>query len=445
MTTDDERSPTTGATPQTKTQSSVVRRPSSIQPMRVLFISHYFPPDYTGGAEVSLFHTYRGLVERGLVCTVLSVNHRAAQAVNEWYEIDGVQVHRVRFGTRWPGGQLLDPRVLRAVRREIRDLCPDIVHVHNVFDASLAPFVACRLEGVPVVNTLHDLWLTCPNNMRYRADGSFCDPKKFPRGCGNCFRDNVYWAAVPFRHQIFRALTANVARFLPPSQAVLERHVESGYRRERFQRLRLGFADAPAAPPASPAVARITGEAGRRPTLVFAGGGIQIKGAEVLLRALPDLLARVPDLQVIVAGGGDGDLKAAMARTSTAVQVIGPVPFHEMRALFAAADLVLYASVWHENSPVVTFEAFQVGTPLVASAIGGLPEFIREDETGYLFPPGDAHALVDKVAAHFAKPPRERRAMRQRCARIVRTTLSLAQHLDALEAVYGEVLEERGA
>ncbi len=413
--------------------------------MRVLVFTNFFPPDYVGGAEVSIYHSCRGLMTRGVVCSVLTVNHRQPVRANEWFDLDGLSIHRVRFDTRLPGGSLFDPRVYQTVRREIADLRPDVVHVHNVSGASLAPFAAAKSMGVPVLNTLHDLWLICPCNMRLQADGSYCDPRRWPNGCGRCWRQNDYWAAVPRRHQIFAALTRGVDRFLSPSQAVIDRLVETGYDRERFQLLRLGFDDAARQNEPLPApVARAIGETRGRPIIVFAGGGTTIKGARVVLDAVPKLVEQVKGLRVLVAGGGDPEVLAEFERlpppASEQVTVLGRVPFHAMRQLFAAADLTLFPSLWHENSPVTIFENFQVGTPLVASRVGGIPEFIDEGETGYLVPPGDVDALVDAVVGHFGRSPVERRRMRQRCVKVVQTGLSLDAHLDALEKVYEEML-----
>ena len=407
--------------------------------MRILVFTSLFPPDYTGGAEVSLYHTTRGLATRGHVCSVLSVNHRLNESVDERYDFDGLRIHRVRFPTRLPGGSVFDPRVYRAVQRAMAEVQPDILHVHNVAGASLAPFVAARAAGLPVVSTLHDLWLICRSNMRYRQDGSFCDPRRFPHGCGDCVRRYDYWAPVPQRHRVFAALTKNVATFIAPSQALIERHVEAGYSRARFRLVPYGFEEAAVPPPTHPAVAKILRSAAQQHTVVFAGGGVEIKGARVVLAALPTLLAQDERLRVVIVGG-ESELLTHFRQLGPRVQVLGRIPFQDMRALFAAADLSLVPSVWHENSPVVIYENSQVGTPVVGSAFGGIPELIDEGETGYLFPTGNATALAAQVAAHFARSPGERRRMRQRCVEVARTRLSLDRHLDALERIYGEVL-----
>jgi glycosyltransferase involved in cell wall biosynthesis len=407
--------------------------------MRVLFVVNTFPPAYSGGAEIASYHACRGLLRAGVDCSVLVLNNRAAEPADEWYALDGIPVHRVVYvRLRTSVTDVLDRRLYRVVRSELRRLRPDVVHVQNVSGATLAPFLACRSAGVPVVNTLHDLWLLCPNNMLYRDDGTFCDPKQDHRGCGDCFRRYDYWGNIPFRRRVFAALTSNVRVFVSPSQAVIDRHLEAGYAPERFRLIRLGFEEA-AAPGHSSILARDVERADSGPMIFFAGGGVEIKGAKVVLEAIPQLLASIDGLQVIVAGGGEPGLISAFRRHAPAVQALGSVPSAQMHGLFAAADLTLVPSVWHENAPLVVCESFQGGTPVVGSAFGGIPELIRDGETGYLFPVGNSGAMVDAVRQHFQRPSIERRHMRQRCAEEVQTRFALSQHVEGLQQLYREV------
>ncbi len=410
--------------------------------MRVVFFTQTFAPDYLGGAEISLYHTARGLQGRGLECIVLNVSARRPRRETRRHELDGIPIHRVVFSTPWPNPYLdiFDPRVYFAVRRELNQLKPDLFHVHNVAHASLAPLVAARTTHTPTVMTLHDLGLICPNNMRYQSDGSYCDPRRYPDGCGRCYRRNMHWGDIPQRRRSLMALTANVARFISPSQALIDRHVEVGYDPARFRHVTNGLAEPTPAAPQHLGVRAVCAEAHARPTLVFGGGGLETKGAKLVIEALPKLLAALPNLQLAVAGWGDPDLLHAYYGYGDSVHVLGGVPFADMRALFSAADLSLVPSVWHENSPTVIYENYQVGTPVVGSNLGGTPELIDEGRTGYLFTSGSADELAGKVIHHFSRPAWERRQMRQACVQKARGELSYTVHLDKLQAVYAEAL-----
>ncbi len=415
--------------------------------MRVVFLSHTFVPDYIGGAEVSLYHTCRGLQARGYDCVVLAVNSRGRERADQWYEVDGIPVHRLTWITKKRRAltDLLDARLLPPLYNDLRRLQPDIFHLHNVAQATMAPFVAARLTNTPTVCTLHDHWLLCPGDMLYRADGSLCDPATNPEGrCGLCYRRYEFWADLPQRKQWLARLSQNVRRFISPSQALIDLHVAGGFDRARFHHLPNALAAPDWQEPRHEQVIAACRAAQSRPTIVFSGGGVHNKGADVVTRAIPGLLAAIPDLQLVIAGPGEPEYFQTWARYAPAVRVVGIVPFHEMRSLFAAADLTLMASVWPENSPMTIYENYQVGTPVLVSAVGGIPELVDEGKTGYLFARNDHDALVAQAALHFQRPPHERRRMRHACLIAARTRWTLAQHLDRIEALYAEIQAETG-
>jgi len=381
------------------------------------------------------------LMRRGVDCSLLVLNNRQPQALDEWYDFDGIPVHRIHYATekRTAWRDVFDVRIYRAVRKALLTIQPDLVHIHNVSGATLAPYVACRTVGVPVVNTLHDLWLLCPNNMLYRSDGSFCDPRGNSRTCAQCFRRYDYWGDIPNRRKVFSLLTSN-ALFVSPSQALIERHVEAGYDRDRFRLLRLGFEPKESGYPSNSQMRTLLQSRGKYRILTFVGGGTVIKGAEVLLQALPFLLGHLERLRIVIAGVGEQRILDRFSDYSPLVKVLGWVPSSEIRTLFRIGDLTLLPSVWHENSPVVIFESYQVGTPVVGSNLGGIPEFVREGKTGYLVPPGDPGALAEKIVLHFARSANEQRKMRQECYKKVDTELTLPQHINGLLQIYEEAL-----
>jgi glycosyltransferase involved in cell wall biosynthesis len=75
----------------------------------------------------------------------------------------------------------------------------------------------------------------------------------------------------------------------------------------------------------------------------------------------------------------------------------GPFAEGEQQRVLASIDLLVLPSVWWENSPLTVLEALASGVPVVASAIGGLPELVAHGDTGLLTPPGDAGALREAL------------------------------------------------
>lgn len=412
--------------------------------MRVLHITNFFPPFRTGGAEVAAYNSCLGMRRRDIECAVLCIHERQSP-VERTYRVSGIPVRQVfrRGRTRWAWRDVFSPWVYSLVKAEIGRFKPDLVHTHNVSGMSLAPFVASQRAGVPIVATLHDHWLLCPNNMLYQKDASPCDPAyAVSRGqCGRCFREYDFWGNIPYRRRVFEALTRQVRAFLVPSQYLIEQHIRAGYDRERFQLLRLGVPmDVPYPLEVSSKAADVLNGVGRDRTLLFAGGLNIVKGAQVLIDALGALVQNVPGFRLIVAGREVPTFAAQLRKFDRSVHLLGQVPFQDMRLLYAAVDLTAVPSTCQENFPLVALESVALGTPVVGSAHGGTTEIVREGETGYLVPPGDPQALAERVIEHFARPAHWRREMRLRCARQGRELASWEKHLDQLGEVYARLV-----
>jgi glycosyltransferase involved in cell wall biosynthesis len=412
--------------------------------VRVLLLSNYFPPHYLGGAEVVVYNTCRGLRKRSVEASVLIVNGRMPHARNVHRLVQDVPVHEMTHEPYLLYNRMVqtwDPRVYRDVLSELRRVRPDLVHVHNVSGASLAPFAACHRLGIPVVLTLHDFWLLCPNNMLYRGNGLLCDPAGQASGCGQCFRRYDYWADIPQRRRVFAHLVRNVRLFVSPSQKLADLHVAAGYDRDRFRVVPNAIEPASFEPPSDPRVRAVIRERGLHRTLLFAGALVEIKGVPTLIEAVPLLARYVDRFRLIVAGEGEEQLAEALRQVGqSSVKLLGRVPFQEMRALYAAADLTVLPSTCYENSPMVIYESLLAGTPVLGSDIGGIPELIEDGVTGYTFPPGDAVALTAEVVQHLSRSALERRRMRRRCAEQARAELTLDRHLDRLQRVYAEAM-----
>jgi glycosyltransferase involved in cell wall biosynthesis len=137
------------------------------------------------------------------------------------------------------------------------------------------------------------------------------------------------------------------------------------------------------------------------PTLAFAGRLTAAKALDVGLAAV----AAVPGVRLEVVG--DGPDRAALERRASELRLDGRVRFHgaqpreRVLELFAAADGALLSSTW-ENFPHTVVEALGVGTPVVATAVGGVPEVVTDGANGLLVPPGDADALAGAVERFFA-------------------------------------------
>jgi glycosyltransferase involved in cell wall biosynthesis len=158
------------------------------------------------------------------------------------------------------------------------------------------------------------------------------------------------------------------------------------------------------------------------PTLVTAGRLVAQKALEVALAAVE----LVPEARLLVVGDGE-EREQLEARAGERVSFLGARPRSEVFELYRAADLAVLSSRW-ENFPHALVEALAVGTPVVATAVGGVPEIVDDGQNGLLVPPDDAEELAAAIRIGLAG--RERLA----------TVAAASVERFAPERIYGELL-----
>ncbi len=183
----------------------------------------------------------------------------------------------------------------------------------------------------------------------------------------------------------------------------------------------------------------------RRPLVVCLARHFPVKGVDVLVEAFPHVLAAVPAAGLLLVGGGPDHetLKARVAELGIADAVTftdrqtNPAPY------LGAADLAVLPSR-REGLPVSALEAFALEKAVVATAVGGTPDVVRDGETGWVVPPDDPEALAGAIVAALEHP--EERARRARLGHeLVERTYAMAGMIDQIEALCRSLAAERAA
>lgn len=191
----------------------------------------------------------------------------------------------------------------------------------------------------------------------------------------------------------------HAAHVFTPSSYLRELALSWGVAADRVSVLPNPAPPLPALPPREE-LRRSFGLAG--PALAFAGRLTAQKSLRVALEAV----ASVDDVVLLIAG--EGDERASLERDvaelglSERVHFLGALPRARVVELFAAADASILSSTW-ENFPHTVVEALAVGTPVLATATGGVSEVVHDGENGLLVPLGDSVALGDAVRRYFGE------------------------------------------
>ncbi|MFJ9346692.1 glycosyltransferase [Streptomyces sp. NPDC101237] len=312
----------------------------------------------------------------------------------------GAEVHEWR-AARSPGTGL--PDEVRRLGRLVRGVRPDVVHAHSA-KAGLAARLALR-GRVPT--------LFQPHAWSFEAVGGTT-------------------AALALRWERWGARWAH--RVVCVSEAERATGVRAGIR-ARYAVVPNGIDTGRFTPGLPDAPAR----SGPGPLVVCVGRLCPQKGQDVLLRAWPDVLRRVPDARLVLVGDGpDHDALRRIAPES--VEFAGAAA--DVRPWYRAADLVVLPSRW-EGMALAPLEAMACGRPVLLTDVDGARESLPPGHRGpCLVPPGQPGALADAVAG-LLLDPELRSALGERGRRHVQSTHDVRRTAEAVAELYRELLGER--
>ncbi len=314
----------------------------------------------------------------------------------------------------WPAGLARDLAMARLLRRLARALTPDIVHLHFCVIFSILP-LALRLGGARNVVATEHISLPFAN----RSPGRDAVARARNTVC-MAFVRRILAVSGYVRERLI------VSDHVPPAKVmVLYNGVELG----RFRPVRDSDA----------AIRRHLDIPPEHEVVTCVGQLIDFKGINHLIDAA-HLLRRRQALTVLIIGDGDRRLALTeqVRRLGLEEKVLILGKRDDVELLLAASDLFVCPSVWDEALGYVILEAMAAGLPVVASRVGGIPEVVREGETGLLVPPGDAEALAGAIASLLDDPGRRGR-MGQAGRRIIEEAFSMEGAVAATARLYAEL------
>lgn len=178
----------------------------------------------------------------------------------------------------------------------------------------------------------------------------------------------------------------------------------------------------------------------QEPLILATGALVERKGYRTLLQAAYHLKAQARQCRYIICG--DGESRAALQAQAVALGLEQDVQFAGFRAditpYLAAADLFVHVPLW-EGLGVAVIEALAAGLPVVASRVGGIPELIKDQETGLLVPPQDSLALAAALC-RLIDDPLKARALGQAGQSLVRARFDMTVMAQANETLYYDLL-----
>jgi glycosyltransferase involved in cell wall biosynthesis len=367
-----------------------------------------------GGAEMLLGDLAAGAPEAGIELSVGYLNERDASPAALGLRGQGVEPMLV------PVRRMVDPAGVGHLRRHLALQRPDVVHTHLSLADALGT-LAARSLGIPAVSTIH-LLAGEPTGRRHDSEA---------RG-----RARARLVALIRRRA--------GARVIAVSDAAREAYLQTGWDEPRHVvTAHNGIARAPL----DGAGARLRAELGIEPGALVVSIVTVLrpgKGHDLVVEALRGLQPRFPGLRLLVLGDGPGreEIHRLVQPLGAAAVLTGHRD--DVMAILAATDVLVHPTLM-DAFPTALLEAASARVPVIATAVGGIPEIVEDGETGLLLPaPPDAAALGERLGALLADEQLRRRLGDRAHVRFTEQ-FTAARWAARLRRIYDEVLLEAGA
>lgn len=387
-----------------------------------------------GGAEVVFLEQNRLFEEIGWQVVPFAMQHPNNLA-SEWQDYF---VDEIEFGRDYSLAQKIanTTKIIYSfeARKKIAELAtkvqPNIAHAHNIYHhISPAIFGKLKAMGIPTVLTLHDLKVACPSYEMLTHDG-ICERCKGGKiwnvAIHKCIKQSLVLSSVIMVETAIQRLLGSysndVDKFVTPSRYYLEKMVEWGWPRERFVYIP-NFVDAREFVPHD--------KVGKE--FIYFGRLGPEKGLATFIRAVA--LAGVKGW--IVGTGPQEEILRQLVQTLNAdIEFLGYKTGTALTDTISAARAMVLPSEWYENAPMSVMEAYALERPVIGADIGGIPELIRDGETGALFPSGNVEALAVKLREFSAMSDADVLAMGKTGRQWVEQDFTAARYRERLIELY---------
>lgn len=401
----------------------------------LLTVNNYHYP--RGGAEVVFLEQNRLFEKNGYQVVPFCMTHsqNLPSAYSEYF------VDEIEFGENYSLLQsaLRVPKVIYSreaqekLNRLIDKTAPNAAALHNIYH-HISPSILSTLKSrdIPVVMTLHDLKLACPSYKMLASDGicERCKGGKLRNVIRHrCVKNSLALSAVVYLesslHRMLGTYDKCVDRFIVPSQFFKTKLSEWGVDASKMVHVP-NFVDAQAFEPGDSA-----GD-----YFLYFGRLAPEKGVATLLEA--SVTAGVK-LKLVGTGPEEAALKAVAASLGAEVEFCGYQTGAALHSIVRNARAVVLPSEWYENGPMSVLESYALGTPVLGADIGGIPEMIRDGETGGIFPSENAGALAEVLGNYAGLDDATVRGHGRNAREWVSEAYSASTHFDRVNQVLNDV------
>ncbi|MCK5833316.1 glycosyltransferase [bacterium] len=316
----------------------------------------------------------------------------------------------------------------------------NLVHVHNILH-HITPsiFKPIVKRGLPIVWTLHDYSLICPNTNTF-------DQRKNVM-CSACLKGGLSLFNAPLRRCKKGSFSASTMaaienavhrfkkvkdipdRFISPSRFLAEKFIECGFDEDKFEVVP-NFIERKA-----PFYEKKENRS--REFALYAGRLSAEKGLKTLIEAWRGMPIEC-SLKIAGTGPLESELKL-LAKDIDNIEFLGFVHPDKLAEIRNRTAFLVVPSEWWENAPLTILEAFADGIPVLGANIGGIPEMVRSNVTGLLFESRNSEDLLNKARELFDNTEKSKK-YGENARRISENEYSSESHLHRILKIYMDLL-----
>lgn len=318
----------------------------------------------------------------------------------------------------------------RKMRQVIDRFHPDIIHFNNInFQLTPSVILAGAERNIPMVQTVHDLQMLCPNHMMMEfgtwklceeCSGKKCKMACVRKKCIHGSRAKSLIGAIEGTIYTSSHVYDRVARYICPSRFIEEKLLTVPRYAGKTTMIHNFLSK----------TAEI--DVPKGDYVLYFGRLSEEKGIDRILAACRLL----PEIPFVIAGGGPLE---ELCRTCELpnVRFVGFKTGRELQELVAAARFTLHLSLWYENCPLALLESQSLGTPVLCNRIGGMPELVEEGKTGVLNDTFTPEAYAEKIRALYSDSALLDE-MARNCRAKKESMMTLDRYCDRLLEIYME-------
>lgn len=324
----------------------------------------------------------------------------------------------------------------KKIEKIVADTKPEIAHLH-IFQHQLSPSILHGLKkyNVKIVNTVHDLKVICPNYKMLNKNGNCeeCKGGRYYRCFSNsCVKGSKLNSAVSVMEAYVNKFIKSysyVDKFICPSKFYRDKFIEFGVPKEKVIYIP-NFID----------LDKFTPNYEHDNYFVYVGRLSEEKGIKTLIEAMKSINGI--KLRIVGTGPLENELKEIKDQLNLEnVEFLGFKIGDELKTIVSNSMFTVVPSEWYENCPMTVIESMAYGKAVLGSDSGGIPELIRNNETGLIFKTGDKNDLIDKIQYLIENPDRVK-TMGINGRKAAESEYNKDIHFQRIKKVYDELLEK---